>query len=112
MTLSSILAQAPAPSGGDMFTQMVPMIVIFMAIFYFMIIRPQKRKDQEHKDMLSKASKGQKVIFGGGMIGVISSVKEKTFMIKLADNVKVEILKGSVTKIVEKGDPLVDGDAA
>jgi preprotein translocase subunit YajC len=108
MMVPEILAQGAPTGGGNPLMDMLPMIVIFMGIFYFMIIRPQKRKDQEHKDMLSKASKGQKVIFGGGMIGMISGVKEKTFTIKLADNVKIEVLKSSVSKILDKGDPLSD----
>lgn len=108
-----LLAQAtPGAPQGEPMQNMIVMVVAMMAIFYFMIIRPQKRKEKDRREMLGLAKKGQKVVFGGGMVGVISNVKEKVFVIKIADNVKVEVLKAAVTNIIEKGDPLVDGETS
>ncbi|MDA3797980.1 MAG: preprotein translocase subunit YajC [Kiritimatiellae bacterium] len=109
----AFLAQAAAPQqgggggGGSMFTAMLPMILIF-GIFYFMLIRPQKRKEKERKEAITKLKTGERVLFAGGFIGQITNVKETTFIIKIADNTKVEVLKNAVVKVLEKGEKLDD----
>jgi preprotein translocase subunit YajC len=101
-----ILAQA---SGGGMFGMVVPMILVF-GILYFMMIRPQQRKEKERREMIVNLKSGTRVIFGGGIVGTVTNVKDSTFVVKIADNVKVEVLRGAVSRIVEKGDKLTDED--
>ena len=96
--------------GGGMFNMMVPMILIF-GILYFMMIRPQQRKEKERREMITNLKSGARVVFGGGMIGTVTNVKESTFVVKIADNVKVEVLRGAVSRVVEKGDKLDDEEA-
>lgn len=98
----AFLAQAAAPQ-GNMLTAMLPMILIF-GIFYFMLIRPQKRKEKERKAAIIQLKTGANVLFAGGFIGQITNVKETTFIIKIADNTKVEVLKNAVVKVLEKGE--------
>ena len=97
-----ILANA---QGGGMFNMMIPMILVF-GILYFMMIRPQQRKEKERREMISNLKSGAKVVFGGGMIGTVTNVKDATFVVKIADNVKVEVLRGAVSRVVEKGEKL------
>lgn len=97
------LAQASAPAGGGIGGMLMPMLIVF-AIFYFMLLRPQQRKEKERKEMINNLKTGTKVIFSGGIIGTVTNVKEHTFVIKIADNVKVEVIRGAVSRILEKGE--------
>jgi len=103
----NIVAMAPAGQGqqGSDPMQMLPMIVIMLAIFYFMLIRPQQRRDRERKDMLGKVKSGDRIMFGGGLLGDVTNAKsEKTLTVKIADGVKIEISRAAVNSILEKGE--------
>jgi len=78
---------------------MLPLILIF-AILYFIMIRPAQRKEKERKKEINEMRAGTKVLFGGGIIGVITEVKDSTFLVKVADNVVMEIARGAVQSIV------------
>ncbi len=91
------------PAAGGLMQMMMPMVLI-IGVMYFMMIRPQQRKEKERRQMIENLKSGAKVIFGGGLVGTITNVKETTFVIKLADNVKVEALRASVSSVLEKGD--------
>lgn len=91
--------------GASPFGMFVPMILIF-GIFYFMLIRPQQRREKERRNMIANLKSGEKVLFCGGIIGTITNVKEHTFTVKIADNVKVEILRSAVNRVLEKGEKL------
>jgi len=101
-----VLAQA---QGGGMFNMMVPMILVF-GILYFMMIRPQQRKEKERRAMIENLKSGTRVIFGGGLVGTVTNVKDTTFVIKIADNVKIEVLRGAVSRVIEKGEKLAEED--
>lgn len=102
MEMVTVLAQM---GGGGMAQMMLPMVFI-IGIMYFMMIRPQQRKDKERRLMIENLKSGTRVIFGGGLVGTITNVKDSTFVIKLADNVKVEALRASVTRVLDKGDKI------
>ena len=113
MNLMNLLAMAPppgeggdAPSGGFFFGW----IAIMIAIFYVMIIRPQRRREKERQELLKNIKTGDHVLFSGGVIGVIANVKEKTFVIKIADKTKVEVLRGAVTQVLNKSELPADLD--
>ncbi len=72
-----------------------PLILIFI-VFYFLIIRPQKNKEKEHGKMLSKLSKNDEVVTASGIHGTIVNVKEKTLILRIDDNVKIEIEKNCI----------------
>ncbi len=105
MMMSEWVMMAQAAPG--MANMVVPMVLIF-GIMYFMMIRPQQRKEKERREMIANLKSGSRVVFAGGLVGTVTNVKDSTFVIKIADNVKVEALRGSVTQIVEKGDKLSD----
>jgi preprotein translocase subunit YajC len=92
-------ADGAAP-GGSLITSFLPFIAI-IAIFYFLIIRPQNKKRKETDRMLSALKKGDKVVTIGGLHGTIQSVKESTVIIKADDNVKLEFLRSAVSSVVQ-----------
>ena len=97
------LLQAAAGS-GSMLMSVLPFGLIIL-IFYFFIIRPQNKKQKETEKMLSALKKGDKVVTVGGIHGVISSTKEKTVIVKVDDNAKIEFSRNAIaTVVVEKAE--------
>lgn len=79
----------------------IPYMIIFL-IFYVLVIKPQKKKQKDHKELLTKLKKNDQIVTAGGMHGVVSMVKEKTVMIRIDDNVKVEFDIESVSTVANK----------
>lgn len=92
------LLQAAAGS-GSMLMSVLPFGLIIL-IFYFFIIRPQNKKQKETEKMLSALKKGDKVVTVGGIHGVISSTKEKTVIVKVDDNAKIEFSRNAITSVI------------
>jgi len=94
------LMGAPAGAeGGSGIMSFVPLIAI-VAIFYFLILRPQKKKQQDTQKMLSALRKGDRVVTIGGIHGIIQSVKESTVIVKVDENVKLEFNRGAISGVV------------
>ncbi|MCQ2390959.1 MAG: preprotein translocase subunit YajC [Kiritimatiellae bacterium] len=105
MNLIGLFADAaPAGQAGGGLGMFVPMLLIF-AIFYFMMIRPQQRKEKERRKMIEELRAGARVVFAGGFIGTIVEAKEKTFKIEIADGVSVEVARSSVQDVVKPEEP-------
>ena len=97
-----IAMAAPGGSGGQ--SQQSPIFMfgwlgIMVVIFYFMLIRPQQRREKERQALLTNIKTGDRVVFSGGIIGIITNVKDKLFVIKIADNVKIEVDKSAIATI-------------
>jgi preprotein translocase subunit YajC len=88
---------APNPLG-----QFMPLILI-VVIFYFLMIRPQQRKDKERRKQIDELRAGTRVLFSGGMIGMITEVKDATFMVEIATGTVVEIARGAVNQVLKDG---------
>ena len=99
----TILAQMGAGAGGPSTNMLVTMGLIF-AIFYFMLIRPQQRKEKARRKTIETLRVGQRVLFAAGLIGTIHEVREFTFVIEIAKGVTIEVARGAVTKLLEEGD--------
>jgi preprotein translocase subunit YajC len=84
-----------------MWTFVVPM-VFMVAIFYFLLIRPQQRKAKEHKQMLDNLKRGDRVITAGGLIGEITAISDQTLTIEIADKVKVDVGRAYVAGFAPK----------
>lgn len=80
---------------------LMPVILIF-AIFYFVLIRPQKKTQDEHKKMIQGLKKNDEVITSGGIHGTVTNVKETTVTLRVDDNVKIEVQKSSISTIKRK----------
>lgn len=113
-TLLTFIAMAPPPGGSPgeqpSGTFFFGWIAIMIAIFYVMIIRPQRRRDKERQDLLKNIKTGDRVLFSGGMIGIVTNAKEKTFVIKIAEKTKVEVLRGAVTQVLDSNSLPADLD--
>ena len=92
---------APAQGGGG--TEMLVMIGIFFAIMYFMIIRPQQKRQKEHKSLMDSLSKGDEVVTNGGMMGKIKGVSDDVVRIELAENVVIKVQKSAIGSVLPKG---------
>ena len=84
---------------GNAFMQFMPIIAI-IAIFYFLIIRPQSKKRKETEKMLSAVKKGDRIVTIGGLHGTIQSVRETTVIIRADDNVKLEFLRSAISSVI------------
>jgi preprotein translocase subunit YajC len=74
--------------------------VLIIAVFYFLIIRPQQKRQKERQKLLDSVQKGDKIITAGGVHGVVEGIEDKTLLVKIADNVKVKMEKSSVATII------------
>ena len=101
--MNAMILFAQAAQGGGM-GMLVPMLLIF-AIFYFMMIRPQQRKEKERRKMIEELRAGAKVIFAGGFIGTIVEAKEKTFKIEIAGDVVIEVARNAVQGLAVEDKP-------
>lgn len=96
--------QQPAQGGGSMLMSMLPLVLMFGAM-YFLLIAPQRKKQKEHEKMLGALKSGDEIITTGGIYGTITSVKEDRFTVRVGDNnQKLEIGKGFVHALVKKAD--------
>lgn len=108
--------QATQPSGTmGLLGTIVPFLLIIL-IFYFFMIRPQNKKQKETQKMLDALKKGDKVVTIGGIHGVVSSVKDKTVIVKVDDNCKVEFTRSAIAscesdKSEEKSDKKSEKDS-
>jgi len=103
MNSGMMMAQASQQSAAGMGGMLIPMVLVF-GIFYFMMIRPQQRKEKERLRMIAELRAGQKVIFAGGLIGTIIEAKEATFLVEIASKVTVEIARGAVSRVLKDGE--------
>ena len=75
-------------------------MILLFAIMYVLLIRPQKRREKERKNMLSEVKTADKVLMTSGIIGYVTNVKENTIIIRIADNTKIEAVRASISKIL------------
>lgn len=83
-------------------TGMLPMLLAFVAIFYFMMIRPQQKRDKERRDMLAALSKGDAVVTSGGICGTVSGLSENSVVLRVDDNVTIEFLRSAIVQVTSR----------
>ena len=105
MPLMNLLAMASPNAGGEggasSFLSFLPLVLIFV-VFWFMIIRPQKKQANQRKTMIEAIKRGDKVVTSGGLFATVKDVKGDRIVATIAEGVKVEISKGSITGVVEE----------
>ena len=95
-------AHAQGAAQSDPFGFFLPMIVIFVA-FYFLLIRPQQKKQKAHTALIGALATGDEVLTAGGILGKVTAVTDHYATLKIADNVEIKIQKSTVSAIVPKG---------
>lgn len=96
-------AQQGGPSGMQQLMGMLPFILIFAAMYFFMIA-PQRKKQKEHQKMLEALNTGDQIITAGGIYGEITNRKDDRFVVRIAENTKIELGKGFIQTVVKKAD--------
>ena len=79
------------------------MMAVFVVIFYFLLIRPQQKKQKEHQAMLGKLAAGDEVVTAGGILGRVIEVGDNFLTLEIADNVRIKVQRFQVTSLVPKG---------
>jgi len=92
-------SSAGGAQGG--FLVLLPMYLIIFFVFYFFLIRPQQKRQQAQQDMISKVKKNDEVITVGGIHATVINVKDKTVILKVDDNVKIEFDKSAITTVTK-----------
>lgn len=110
MFISPAFAQgAGSPGGSDFIVSLIPFILIFV-IMYFLIIRPQQKRLKDHREMVSSLRRGDTVVTAGGVIGKVTKVvDDNELLVEIAEGVKVKLLRGTITDVRSKGQPVKDG---
>ena len=110
----ALLAQAApeAPNGpASILGSPMIMMVLMFVMMYFLLIRPQRQRQKEQERLINSVKVGDHVILSGGEHGIITSVKDRSVMIRIADNVKVEYERSAIATVSKKSD-VVEATAA
>ena len=106
MTHASFLLMAQ-PQGGNPTDSLISTLIMFaliIGIFYFMILRPQQKRQKERQKMLEAVKKGDKVVTAGGLHGTVAGLDEKTVLLQVADNVKMKFDRSAVNTIIREAE--------
>ena len=104
MFISSAMAQAPA-AGGDMSSSLISMLplVLMFVVLYFVMIRPQMKRQKEHKAMIEALAKGDEIATAGGMLGKVTKLGDSLLNVEIADGVEVQVQRHAVVQVMPKG---------
>ncbi|WP_309380982.1 preprotein translocase subunit YajC [Cerasicoccus frondis] len=103
-SILSILAQAEGAPGGNGMSWLIP--ILFVAGFWFLLIAPQRKMQKQHDKLVSELKNGDEIMTKGGLYGTVVNVKSDRFVVKIAENTKIEISKPFVQSVVKKkGEP-------
>lgn len=96
--------QAPPASGlsGSPWGSLLPMLIAFIAIMYFLMIRPQQKREKERRAMLGALAKGDKVVTSGGICGTVVGLSENHVVLKVDDDVKIEFVRSAVAQVISR----------
>lgn len=94
LTLPEFIAQAGPPPGSG-FAQFIPILLLFAGM-WFLIIAPQRKRQKQHEQMIADLKSGDDIVTSGGIYGTITNVKDDCFVVRIADNTKIEISRNSI----------------
>ncbi len=108
MFVTPAYAQAANAGGASALTSFIPLILIFV-IMYFLLIRPQQKKVKQHQAMVAALRRGDQVVTAGGVIGKVTKVKEAgEIEIEIASGVKVRVIQATISQVLNKTEPAND----
>jgi preprotein translocase subunit YajC len=112
MLISPAYAQGTGFMDQNALIQFLPLVLIFI-VFYFLLIRPQQKKQKDHRAMLDTLRRGDRVVTGGGILATVSRVvNNDEIEVDLAPNVRVRVLKSTISNVLAKPDPAAAREAA
>jgi preprotein translocase subunit YajC len=94
-------AQAPA-GGSETWMTMLPLVLIFV-VFYFLLIRPQSKRQKQHREMVQNLGTGDEVVTAGGVLGKVTGVKEQFLNIEVANGVELTVQRHTISSVMPKG---------
>ena len=97
---SAPAAGAESPFGG--ITGMLPLVLMFV-VLYFVMIRPQMKRQKEHKAMIDAVAKGDEVVTSGGMLAKVTKIGDTYLTVEIANNVEIQIQRSAVVQVLPKG---------
>lgn len=104
MFISQAFAQtAPAASGGESSLLSLLPIVLMFVVLYFIMIRPQMKRQKEHRAMLEKLAKGDEVVTNGGLAGTVAAIGDHFVTLEVANGVQLRVQKGAILNVLPKG---------
>lgn len=103
LPLTIAQAGSTCPTSGSPFSPFIMMALLFGA-FYFMMIRPQRRRDKERKAMIANVKVDDRVLLTSGILGKICSVNDTSLLVQVADKTKIEVIKAAVSQVLEQGE--------
>jgi preprotein translocase subunit YajC len=98
-------APGQGPGAAGPWWQMLLFYGLIAGGFYFLFFAPQRKKQKEHEKMLSSLQSGDEVLTNGGIYGVVTNVKDDRFIVRIADNTKIEVAKGFISAVTKKSGP-------
>ena len=104
MFVTPAFAQAADPGALGAFTSFVPLILIFV-IMYFLILRPQQKRMKEQRNMIAELKRGDQVVTQGGIIGKITDVKDDEVTVEIAQGVKIRVVRATIAQVVSQPKP-------
>jgi len=112
MLISPAYAQGTGLFDQSALVQFLPLVLIFV-VFYFLLIRPQQKKQKDHRTVLDALRRGDRIVTGGGILGTVSKVvSPEEVEVDIAPNVRVRVLRSTITSVVAKPDPAAAREAA
>jgi preprotein translocase subunit YajC len=97
---------AAAPGASSILIQLVPFVLIFV-IMYFLLIRPQQKRQKAHQEMIKNVRRGDQVVLGGGLVGKVSKdIDDAHVEVEIADNVKVKVVRSTILDVRSKAEPV------
>ena len=106
MLISTAYAQtAPATAGGDLSSSLLSMLplVLMLVVLYFVMIRPQMKRQKEHRAMIDALAQGDEVATAGGLMGKVTQISESTLTLEVASGVEVKLQRSAVVQVLPKG---------
>lgn len=106
MFVTPAYAQAAGSAGaGTAFAQFIPLILIFV-IMYFLMIRPQQKRLKQHREMVAAVKKGDQIVTQGGVLGKVTSVRDDELEVEIAQGVRVRVVRTTVAQVLNKTEPV------
>jgi preprotein translocase subunit YajC len=110
MFVSPAYAQAAGGGTGSGIEAFLPLVLIFV-VFYFLLIRPQQKKQKQHRETLGAIRRGDRVVTGGGIMGTVTKViDDNEVMVEITDGVKVRVQRGLIASVLAKTEPVKPGN--